>query len=119
MRTTVSWIVWAAAIRLGTVVAAYVLAFLSATQVVPVIGLYLYQQSGVATSATPVATNGLLAVWVVPFVFVVALLAVAEVALMRWLWRLGTRRIERLRARDTETTTQPAGQRRRRGNKRK
>ncbi|MBT8163351.1 hypothetical protein KKI43_23260 [Arthrobacter sp. GN70] len=85
----------AAVIRLATLLAAYVLVFSTAFGVIPMIGMFLHQQSGADDGE--LTFDGVLAVWVVPFVFVVGVLFVAETAILRWLWRAGSRRIDAFR----------------------
>ena len=82
----------AAVIRLATLLAAYVLVFSTAFGIIPLIGMFLHQQSGAGDGG--LTLDGVIAVWVVPFVFVVGVLFVAETAILRWLWRVGSRRID-------------------------
>ena len=82
----------AAVIRLATLLAAYVLVFSTAFGIIPLIGMFLHQQSGAGDGG--LTLDGVIAVWVVPFVFVVGVLFVAETAILRWLWRAGSRRID-------------------------
>jgi hypothetical protein len=84
-------LVWAVAIRLATILVDYLLVVTTALSVIPMLGAYLHRQSG-ASLGEPTA-SGAVALWLVPFLFVVALLAVAQIAFMRWLWRTGSARI--------------------------
>ncbi|MDP9904776.1 hypothetical protein [Arthrobacter bambusae] len=88
-------VVWATVIRVATLVVDYLLVMVTAVGIIPMIGLYLHQASGAAQNE--LTTSGTVALWVVPLLFVVTLLAVAEAALMRWLWRAGNRRIASIR----------------------
>lgn len=87
--------VWTIAIRAATLVLDYLLVMVTAVGVIPMIGLYLHQASGAAQNE--LTTSGTVALWIVPLLFVVTVLAVAEIALMRWLWRAGGRRIAKIR----------------------
>lgn len=88
-------LVRAAAIRLATALVDYVLVLVTALSIIPMVGAYLHQQSG--TSLGSPTASGTIAVWLVPFLFVVVVLAVAEIAFMRWLWRVGSARIARIK----------------------
>ncbi|WP_284982431.1 hypothetical protein [Arthrobacter sp. efr-133-TYG-118] len=88
-------VVWAIVIRAATLVVDYLLVMVTAVCIIPMIGLYLHQASGAAQNE--LTTSGTVALWIVPLLFVVTLLAVAEIALMRWLWRAGSRRIASIR----------------------
>lgn len=88
-------LVWAIAIRLATVLIDYLLIVTTALSVIPMLGAYLHQQSG-APLGDPTA-SGAIALWLVPFLFVVVMLAVAQIAFMRWLWRTGGTRIARIK----------------------
>lgn len=88
-------LMWAIAIRLATVLIDYLLILTTALSVIPMLGAYLHQQSG-APLGEPTA-SGAIALWLVPFLFVVVMLAVAQIAFMRWLWRIGGARIARIK----------------------
>jgi hypothetical protein len=88
-------LVWTAVIRAGTALADYMLVMVTAVSVIPMIGAYLHQRSG--TSLGSPTASATIAVWLVPFLFVVVALAVAEIAFMRWLWRAGSGRIASLK----------------------
>lgn len=88
-------LVWAIAIRLATVLIDYLLILTTALSVIPMLGAYLHQQSG-APLGDPTKI-GAIALWLVPFLFVVVMLAVAQIAFMRWLWRTGGARIARIK----------------------
>lgn len=89
---------WAKAgfIRASILVFDWLLIFTTATSLVPALGAWLHMESGAA--APGVGVDGLIAVWLVPLLFVVGMLMIGEVAIMRALWRAGTRKIERMRA---------------------
>lgn len=95
VRTGLPVAVWATVIRTATLIVDYLMVMVTAVGIIPMIGLYLHQASGAAQSE--LTTSGTVALWVVPFLFVVTLLALAEITLMRWLWRAGGRRITLIR----------------------
>ena len=90
-------VVWALVIRTTTLIFDYMLVMATAIGLIPMIGLYLHQASGAAQNE--LTTSGTVALWILPFLFVVTVLTVAEIVLMRSLWRAGGRRIAKLRAR--------------------
>lgn len=83
-------------IRTSTLVFDWLLVFTTATSLVPALGAWLHMTSGAAGPG--VGVDGLIAVWLVPLLFVVGMLMIGELVLMRALWRAGTRKIERMRA---------------------
>ncbi len=101
-------LVWAIAIRLATILIDYLLVLTTALSVIPMLGAYLHRQSG-ASSGDPTA-SGAIALWLVPFLFVVVLLAVAQVAFMRWLWRTGTARIAAIKRARLHDQTRDLGE---------
>ncbi|MDU7718275.1 MAG: hypothetical protein E7J90_08580 [Cutibacterium avidum] len=92
-------------IRVGIVAADALVALVTATSVLPVIGVWLRTRLPAGTTV-----EGFITLWGVPFGFLAVLIAVAEIAGLRGLWRAGSRRIARLRAgrRDAVTTTTTA-----------
>lgn len=90
-------LVWVITIRLATVFLDYLIILTTALSIIPMLGAYLHQQSGASLGA-PTA-NGAIALWLVPFLFVVVMLAVAQIAFMRWLWRSGSTRIAKIKHR--------------------
>jgi len=98
---------WAITIRLATVLVDYLLVLTTATSLIPMVGAYLHQQSG-ASLGDPTA-SGAIALWLVPFLFVVVMLAVAQIALMRWLWRTGSARIGTIKRARLDNQRQEAG----------
>lgn len=83
-------------IRTSTLVFDWLLVFTTATSLVPALGAWLHMKSGAAGPG--VGVDGLIAVWLVPLLFVVGMLMIGELVFMRALWRAGTRKIERMRA---------------------
>lgn len=79
------------AIRLGTICADILLVTTTTTTIMPMLAMFLHEQSGAAQNA--LSTEGLVALWIVPLVFAMAMIFAAEYAGMRWLWRAGSRRI--------------------------
>lgn len=89
---------WAKAggIRASILLFDWLLVFTTATSLVPALGAWLHMKSGAAGPG--VGVDGLIAVWLVPLLFIVGMLMIGEVAIMRALWRAGRRKIERMRA---------------------
>jgi hypothetical protein len=100
-------LVWTIAIRLATVLVDYLLVLTTALSVIPMLGAYLHQQSG-ASLGDPTA-SGAIALWLVPFLFVVVMLAVAQIAFMRWLWRAGSARIASIKRGRLDNQEQKVG----------
>ena len=88
-------VLWSGFFRAVVLAADYLLAFVTAVVVVPSLGAWLHAQSGVSQSALTGA--GTIAMWLMPFLFLVALLAAGEIAFMRGMWRWSTRMTERIR----------------------
>ncbi|MEH1588048.1 hypothetical protein [Cutibacterium avidum] len=82
-------------IRVGTVATDALVALFTATSVLPVIGVWLRTRLPAGTTV-----EGLITLWGVPFGFLAVLIAVAEIAGLRGLWRAGRR--------DAVTTTTTA-----------
>ncbi|KOT57103.1 MULTISPECIES: hypothetical protein [Streptomyces] len=94
-----SVVVWAGFFRAIVLLADYLLAFITAMVVIPLLGAWLHQQSGAAKGV--LSTDGTIAMWLMPLLFLVALLAAGEIVVMRVLWRWATRMIAKIRdARD-------------------
>ncbi|MEV7953024.1 hypothetical protein [Streptomyces sp. NPDC088141] len=113
-----SVVVWAGFFRAIVLLADYLLAFITAMVVIPVLGAWLHQQSG--ASKGMLSTDGTIAMWLMPLLFLVALLAAGEIVVMRSMWRWATRMIAKIRdARDvtpkptTRTTNQSKTNRKR------
>ena len=96
-------------LALRLLVAAFdvVVVLTTATWFVPQTGLWVHTTQGI--SLTSLTTEGVIALWVAPFAFLVAMVAVAEVIGLRSLWRWAGRHIDRVRAREQhfdQTTTE-------------
>lgn len=99
-------VLWAGFVRAVVLAADYLLAFITAMVVIPSLGAWLHAQTGVSQGALTGA--GTIAMWLMPLLFLVALLAFGEVILMRGMWRGATRLIERVqgpRAEETATSS--------------
>jgi hypothetical protein len=77
----------------------YVLAIVTAMVFIPLMGAWLHQQAGL-TETSLVGAAGI-AMWLVPFLFLVVLLVAGELAIMRSMWRWSTVRLSAL----SETST--------------
>ena len=70
--------------------------------IIPLLGAWLHQQSGASRGA--LSADGSIAMWLMPLLFLVALLAAGEIVVMRGMWRWATRMIAKIRdARDEAT----------------
>ena len=90
-------LLWSVLLRGLVLVAAWIIAFTTATGVIPNLAAYLHQASG--ASRGQLTVDGTIALWAAPLAFLVLVLAVAELALMRSMWRWATRHVEKLKAR--------------------
>lgn len=99
-------VLWAVVIRVVILAAYYVMVAVTVFGVIPVLAMWIHDQGGAST--TELSPDGLIAIWLVPFVFAVAMTAVGELAVMRWMWRLGTAAIARLRSRGAPSTPSSA-----------
>ena len=88
-------LIWAVFFRSVVLIADYVLASMTAMVVIPMLGAWLHRQSGAVSGDLTMA--GTVAMWIAPLLFVVLLLAAAEIAAMRGMWRWSTRRIQAVR----------------------
>lgn len=70
--------------RFAVAIACYLIVFVTAMTIIPSLGAWLHQESG--ASLPGVNTAGLVALWLAPFGFLCLMLAVAEIALIRWMW---------------------------------
>jgi len=123
--------VWSVFFRSVVLLTYYLMAVATAQGVIPALGMWLHQQSGAARGELNL--DGTIAMWVMPLLFMVALLLIGEVALMRAMWRWSSRMIAKMRgsAETTEGTDQsektdqpkqtpaPAAKTTTRGNKKK
>lgn len=80
---------WRTVLRAVVLVFDYLLVSVTALAVIPSLGAWLHQQS--ATETMQLNDAGLIALWLMPFVFMTLMVAVAEIAIMRWLWRAAGR----------------------------
>ncbi|MFE4834443.1 hypothetical protein ACFRAU_07155 [Arthrobacter sp. NPDC056691] len=87
--------VWTGFFRAVVLFADYVLAMLTAIVVIPMLGAWMHTESGASRGG--LSGDGTVAMWLVPLLFLVALLAAGEIVLMRAMWRWGTQRIEAIR----------------------
>lgn len=96
-------------LALRLLVAAFdvVVVLTTATWFVPQMGLWVHNTQGI--SLTSLTTEGVIALWVALFAFLVAMVSAAEFIGLRTLWRWSGRHIERVRAREQhfdQTTTE-------------
>lgn len=87
---------WAVLLHGLVLVADWVMAFATATGVIPSLAAYLHQESGAGRGQLTV--DGTIALWAAPLLFLVLVLLVAELVLMRGMWRWAARRVQRIRA---------------------
>lgn len=80
----------------------YLIVFTTVTYLIPQAAFWLYLQAGLTN--TQELNAAAVALWLLPLAAGVALLVVAEVYLLRGLWRWATRRIEAFSAKRTDTT---------------
>lgn len=81
----------------------YIVVMVTAMNVIPTIGVWLHQQSPV--NLGQVTVDGVIALWVMPFVFVVVMIIIGELWVLRWWWRAGTWVIARFRRHATSQIT--------------
>ncbi|MDQ1031423.1 hypothetical protein QF035_009005 [Streptomyces umbrinus] len=94
--------VWAGFFRVIVLLADCLLAFITAMVIIPLLGAWLHQQSGASRGALSV--DGTIAMWLMPLLFLVALLAAGEIVVMRGMWRWATRMIAKIRDARGEAT---------------
>lgn len=87
--------IWTVFLRGLVLIADYLLAFVTATTLVPTLGAWLHQQSGAASGNLTMA--GTVAMWLVPLLFLVSILAAGELIVMRGMWRWSTRTVQKIR----------------------
>ncbi|GGS80615.1 MULTISPECIES: hypothetical protein [Streptomyces] len=90
----VSVVVWAGFFRAVVLLADYLLACITAVVIIPLLGAWLHQQSG--ASRVALSADGTIAMWLVPLLFLVALLVAGEIVVMRGMWRWATRMIAKI-----------------------
>ncbi|WP_026927956.1 hypothetical protein [Granulicoccus phenolivorans] len=83
-------------LRGSVLLADYLLALTTVTVLVPLLGAWLHRQA--ASSALMLTGEGIIALWTMPFACATLLLAVADLWVMRSLWRWSGRRLTALRA---------------------
>lgn len=93
--------VWAAGIRALTCLAYYLILVVTVFGAIPFMGAWIHQQSAV-THTVSLSADGVIAVWLVPFCFMVVMLTVAELLLMRAMWRAGNSQIAKLKVARTQ-----------------
>ncbi|MGW6600524.1 hypothetical protein [Streptomyces sp. NPDC055036] len=90
-----SLMLWAGLVRAVVLVADYLLALVTAVVIIPQLGTWLHEQSGASQGSLTAA--GTIAMWLMPLLFLVSLLAAGEIVLMRGMWRWATRTITKIR----------------------
>lgn len=89
-------VVWTVLLHGVVLVADWVMAFVTATGVIPSLAAYLHQESGAGRGQLTV--DGTIALWAAPLLFLVLVLTAAELVLMRGMWRWAARRAQAIRA---------------------
>ena len=87
---------WGLFYRGLVVVGDWMLVLSTAFVAIPLLGAWMHQQSGAAQGQLTGA--GTIAMWLVPFAFIVTVLTAAEIALMKHLWRWAGRRVAATKA---------------------
>ncbi|MEU7315495.1 hypothetical protein [Streptomyces sp. NPDC007083] len=99
---------WTVSLRGLVILIDWLLAFITATAVLPALGAWLHQQSGASQgSLTP---EGTIAMWGMPLFFLVILLAAGEITVMRGMWRWSTRRLQRINDRADDAGAEPVAE---------
>ncbi|MER6520105.1 hypothetical protein ABT246_25025 [Streptomyces sp. NPDC001553] len=97
-----SVVAWAGFFRVIVLLADYLLALITAVVIIPLLGAWLHQQSSASRGA--LSADGTIAMWLMPLLFLVALLAAGEIVVMRGMWRWATGMTAKIRdARDEAT----------------
>ncbi|WP_030559182.1 hypothetical protein [Streptomyces aureocirculatus] len=94
--------VWAGFFRVIVLLADCLLAFITAMVIIPLLGAWLHRQSGASRGA--LSADGTITLWLMPLLFLVALLVAGEIIVMRGMWRWATRMIEKIRDARGEAT---------------
>ncbi|MEW2413067.1 hypothetical protein AB0953_04995 [Streptomyces sp. NPDC046866] len=97
-----SVVVWAGFFRAVVLLADYLLACITAVVIIPLLGAWLHQQSG--ASRVALSADGTIAMWLIPLLFLVALLVAGEIVVMRGMWRWATRMIAKIQDARGEVT---------------
>ena len=107
-RAGIPVVVWSVFFRSVVLLADGLLALTTVLTVIPMIGAGLYQQVGATqVSLTPIGT---IAMWLMPFCFLVILLAAGEIAAMRAMWRWSSRVVQRIRSESLVSSTSPGSE---------
>ncbi|MFD4475830.1 hypothetical protein ACFWPU_06910 [Streptomyces sp. NPDC058471] len=93
---------WAGFFRAIVLLADYLLAVITAMVIIPLLGAWLHQQLGASRGA--LSADGSIAMWLMPLLFLVALLVAGEIVVMRGMWRWATRMIANIRDARGEAT---------------
>lgn len=93
--------------RLLALVASWLLLVLITFGLVPMLGMWLHQSSGAASGT--LTTQGSVVMWLAPYLFLLALGVAGTYHVLRSIWRLSSRGIERARTRlqATDSTIEP------------
>lgn len=98
---------WAVFLHGLVLLADWMIAIGTATGVIPTLAAYLHQRSG--ANRGQLTFDGTIALWATPLLFLVLILAVAELVVMRGMWRWAARRVAKIRtAAQPEPETTPA-----------
>ncbi|KIF04486.1 hypothetical protein PL81_18340 [Streptomyces sp. RSD-27] len=97
-----SVVVWAGFFRAVVLLADYLLACITAVVIIPLLGAWLHRQSG--ASRVALSADGTIAMWLMPLLFLVALLVAGEIVVMRGMWRWATRMIAKIQDARGEAT---------------
>lgn len=76
---------WRFLARAAVLIADYVLVTVMAFAIIPSLGAWMHESSGVA--GAPVNDAGMIALWIIPTGFAALTLWVAMITVMRWMWR--------------------------------
>jgi hypothetical protein len=87
---------WAIPLRLVTLLGCYMILTTTATGVIPMVGMWVHQQSGLPVGEA--TREALVAFWLMPYAFVVLVILVGELALFRAMWRGGSNLIATAKA---------------------
>lgn len=97
---------WTVLLRLIVLTADYLLAVVTAMVIIPQTALWIHQQSGIGDPG--LLSDASIAMWLLPLASLVAVIVVAELVVMRAMWRWATRRIERFKGIDEQVEQIPA-----------
>lgn len=76
------------ALRCGVCVVDYLIVYITVLRIIPVLGAFIHQASGVSMESN---IHGTIALWILPLCVSVLFLVIAEFYLMRALWRVTSR----------------------------